>query len=75
MIDTIKSTEEEIRNKNSSLNILKDIHELHIAETALCDFPQLAQEFFNKYKILAGIVNSFKSGLQDSLDIRPVEIS
>ena len=75
MIDTIKSTEEEIRNAGSSLNILKDIHELHIAETALCDFPQLAQEFFNKYKILAGIVNSFKSGLQDSLDIRPVEIS
>jgi ADP-heptose:LPS heptosyltransferase len=75
LIQEIQHVEEDIKNLESPLSFFKDIHEFHISETRMCNFPKLAYEFLDKYKTLADIINSFESGLQDSLDICSVEIS
>ncbi len=65
LIDLLTHGEEEIKNLEGPLPILKEIHEFHMYETEICDFPKLAREFLNKYKTLLEIVRHFGSTLQE----------
>nr|MBC8360184.1 glycosyltransferase family 9 protein [Candidatus Desulfatibia profunda] len=63
MIAQIEQVEQEIKNLENPLAILKEIHELYSAETEYCNFPRLAHEFMNKYGELDKIIDGFESRL------------
>lgn len=61
MVVRIEQTEEDIKNLEGPLAILKDIHELYSTETEFCNFPRLAHEFINKYDKLAEVILCFEN--------------
>lgn len=63
MIAQIEQVEQEIKNLESPLTILKEIHELYSAEIEYCNFPRLAHGFMNKYLVLEKIIDGFESRL------------
>jgi len=64
MIAQIEQVENEIKNLEGPLSILKEIHELYSSETEVCNFPRLAREFHHKYKIMSEIIDSFEFTLR-----------
>ena len=62
-ITRIEQIENEIKNVESPLAILKDIHELYSTESEYCNFPRLAHEFINKYCQLDKIIHGFENRL------------
>lgn len=52
MIGHVERVEQEIKNLENPLAILKEIHELYSAETEYCNFPKLAHEFLHRYNML-----------------------
>ena len=65
MVESLKQVEERVKDIEGPLPILKEIHEYYMAETAMCDFPKLAQEFFQTYKVLLDVITSFEISLQE----------
>ncbi|HLA29176.1 MAG TPA: glycosyltransferase family 9 protein [Syntrophales bacterium] len=61
MIARIEQTEQDIKNLEGPLAILRDIHELYSAETEFCNFPRLAKEFLCKYEGLLNIIHEFRN--------------
>lgn len=61
MIARIEQVEQEIKNLEGPLVLLRDIHELYSAETKFCNFPRLAREFLNKYRVLNKMIHLFVS--------------
>lgn len=59
----IEQVEQEIKNLENPLAILKEIHELYSAEIEYCNFPKLAHEFMNKYNELDKMIDVFESRL------------
>jgi ADP-heptose:LPS heptosyltransferase len=62
-ITHIEQIEKEIKNMESPLAILKEIHELYSTESEYCNFPRLAHVFINKYNELEKILRCFESRL------------
>ena len=63
MIVQVEQVEQEIKNLESPLAILREIHELFSAEMEYCNFPRLAHEFMNKYSELDKIIPGFEGRL------------
>jgi ADP-heptose:LPS heptosyltransferase len=65
MADRLSRGEEEIREIEGPLPILKEIHELCMSETEICNFPKLAREFLKAYETMSGTVRSLEAALQE----------
>ena len=64
MVESLRQVEERVKDIEGPLSILKEIHEYYMAETEMCDFPKLAQQFLDKFTALKDIVISFEATLQ-----------
>ncbi|MBN2397757.1 MAG: glycosyltransferase family 9 protein [Deltaproteobacteria bacterium] len=65
MADRLSRGEEEIRDLEGPLPIFKEIHELCMSETEICNFPKLAREFLKAYETMSGTVRSLEAALQE----------
>jgi len=65
LADQLSRGEEEIRDLEGPLPILKEIHELCMSEAELCNFPKLAREFLKTYETMAGTIRSFEETLRE----------
>ncbi len=61
----LEQIEQEIKNLENPLAVMRDIHELYSAEVGYCNFPKLAQEFMHKYQKLGEIVRLFECRLDE----------
>jgi len=64
MVDSLRQVEERIKAMEGPLSFLKEIHGYYMAETKMCDFPELANEFLETYTVLNNISTSFETSLQ-----------
>ncbi len=65
LADQLSRGEEQIRDLEGPLPILKEMHELCMSETEVCNFPKLAREFLKTYETMAGTVRSFEETLRE----------
>lgn len=65
LADQLSRGEEEIRDLEGPLPILKEMHELCMSETEVCNFPKLAREFLKTYETMAGTIRSFEETLRE----------
>ncbi len=64
MADLLSQGEEDIRNQEGPLGILKEIHEMRMSETRICDFPELAVQFRNTYSVMNETLTFLDEALQ-----------
>lgn len=64
MIESLRQIEERVKDLECPLSILKEMHEYYMAETELCNFPELAHKFLEKYTALTDIITSFEATLR-----------
>lgn len=64
MVESIKQTEGLLKTLEGPLAILKDMHEYYMAETKMCEFPELAYQFLEKYTALKDTVAHFEATLE-----------
>lgn len=64
MVDSLRQVEERVRAIEGPLSTLKEVHGYYMAETEMCDFPGLAEEFLEAYTVLGDIATSFETSLQ-----------
>ena len=64
MVDSLRQVEERVQAIEGPLPTLKEIHGYYMAETGVCDFPRLAEEFLGAYTVLGDITTSFEASLQ-----------
>jgi len=65
LADQLSRGEEEIRDLEGPLPILKEMHELCMSETEVCNFPKLAREFLKTYETMTGTIRSFEETLRE----------
>lgn len=64
MAGSLGQIEERIKALGGPLPILKEVHGYYMAETKMCNFPELANEFLETYTVLSDIATSFEASLQ-----------
>ncbi|MDI6615697.1 MAG: hypothetical protein QME27_03200, partial [Syntrophaceae bacterium] len=65
LADQLSRGEAEIRDLEGPLPILKEMHELCMSETEVCNFPKLAREFLKTYETMSGTIRSFEETLRE----------
>lgn len=64
MVESLRQVEERVKDIEGPLSIFKEVHEYHMAETEMCEFPNLAHEFLDKYTELGDIIAGFETTIQ-----------